>query len=211
MSIFNFKTALRVKGVVLCALVVMGATRGDLDESIAALMSDNYDSRREAAERLIRAGATAVKPLEGVLRQGKPAARKEAAFVLGAIGGPDARKVLIETLKDEDPDVRMAATWGLVQQGGDSVPELIATLGSQNREAVFSAEMALTKIGSPAVPQITRALETADNKMCRKLIRILGKIGSPEARQTLEKTLKHPDETVRKDAADALSRLNKTN
>ncbi len=88
--------------------------------------------------------------------------RPSAADALGKVG-PAAKEVvpaLIAALKDKDKEVRMSATFALIEIGGAAVPALIAALKDENREMRWRAANALGQIGF-AAPDAVRALEAA--------------------------------------------------
>jgi HEAT repeat protein len=67
----------------------------------------------QAARALAKIGNPSMDPLLRTLKHTAAAARRNAAWALGAIGDKSAVPALIETLKDEDAKVRAQAAWAL--------------------------------------------------------------------------------------------------
>jgi len=132
--------------------------------------------------------------------------RRRAAWALGKIGTPEAIKaaegevpVLIQTLQDQDADVRASAADVLGQIGEsvkdknsfvivDAVPALIQALQNDYNVRVRSrTAMALGDIRSEdAVPVLVQALQDENLGVCRSSERALRKIGTSEALKAVE-------------------------
>jgi HEAT repeat protein len=92
---------------------------------------------------------------------------------------PDLVKALIDTLKDADGEVRIYAGNALAAIGQPAVESLTTTLSDPNRDARAAAAYALGQMGADAAPATT----------------------------ALVKSLKDSEIDVRRQAAQALSRI----
>jgi HEAT repeat protein len=92
---------------------------------------------------------------------------------------PDLVAALIDVLKDADPEVRINAGNALAAIGSPAVNSLINALNHRNREARSAAAYALGQMGAEAAPAAT----------------------------ALVRALKDVDTDVRRQAAQALSRI----
>lgn len=193
--------------LLLCLFFLWGFTDASVEESIRALTSNDADIKREASERLIGMGSDAVKPVIVLLEEGDASTRKEAVFILGAIGDTRAAESLTVALGDEDADVCLAATWALVKLGSPAVPLLIDALGTKKREMLLAVETALVKIGKSAIPSLVEALGSRNSDIRRNSVRILGRIRDPRCADALRKARKDKDETVRREASIALEKV----
>jgi HEAT repeat protein len=92
---------------------------------------------------------------------------------------PDLVQALTETLKDTDPDARVNAAIALAAIGAPAVDALTAALGDPNRDGRAAAAYSLGVMGADATPAVP----------------------------TLVKSLKDAEADVRRQAAQALSRI----
>ena len=92
---------------------------------------------------------------------------------------PDLVQALTETLKDTDPDARVNAAIALAAIGAPAVDALTAALGDPNRDGRAAAAYSLGVMGGEATPAVP----------------------------TLVKSLKDAEADVRRQAAQALSRI----
>jgi HEAT repeat protein len=192
-----------------CLICLLGFTHAEVDQTIKDLGSERAVTRSEAAERLIRIGSPAVKPLHDALRKGDFSLRREVAYILGAIGSAESTEPLVAALADEDADVRMASAWALVQIGPAASSSLVDALGSKNARTRRGAEIALVKIGDSAVPELIKGLKKRNGTIRMNSARVLGRIGDPRSADSLKKLLKDKNEGVRKEAEIALTRIEK--
>ena len=188
-------------------IVFAACTDSGTDENIRALSSEDPDVRRSAAESFVAMGSTATESLIPLLGEKNPVLRKEAAYILGAIGDAESIDPLIGSLEDRDSDVRLAATWALVKVGAEAVPPLIEALGSGREEKRMNAEVALAKIGGPAVPALIDALGNGNLNIRKASVRVLGRIGDPRCIEPIKRLREDPDDGIRGEAASALESI----
>jgi HEAT repeat protein len=125
--------------------------------------------------------------------------------------GPAAVPVLIKALRNEDPDVRQNAAWGLRYLGPDgreAVPAL-AELVKKDEKACNFAVQALGQIGpaaAPAVPALVAVLQEGDQQLQYWVLDTLREIGpgAKEAKNAVVKALNTDDAEQRWEAAAAL-------
>jgi HEAT repeat protein len=89
----------------------MNSTVKDL---IAALSSQNDETRVEARKKLVAMGSKAIPSLGEALKDRDLLRRWEAAKALGEIGNPKAAPMLVAALEDEQFDVRWLSAKGLI-------------------------------------------------------------------------------------------------
>ena len=150
---------------------------GDITPLIEALGDKDVNVRYAATDALVRIGKPAVQPLIRALKYKEWYVRKRAAYILGKIGDKRAIRPLIEALRDEDADVRYAATEALV------------------------------RIGKPAVQPLIKALKYKEWYVRKRAAYILGKIGDKRAIKPLIEALRDEDADVRYAAAEALEKI----
>ena len=129
----------------------------------------------QAAAALTKLGTAAVDPLLRTLKHQAPAARKHAAWALGAIDDKRAVAALVGALKDPEASVREQAAWALGAIGDDT-----------------------------AVPALIEALKDTAAKVREQAAWALGAIGDSRATDPLLPLLKDTDVGVRRQAAWAL-------
>ena len=74
---------------------------------------------------------------------------------------PSAEEILVQKLKDQNPQVREEAAAALVQKGQAAVPALIKALALPDDQLREQAGAVLVKIGSPAVPPLINVLKVS--------------------------------------------------
>ncbi len=112
--------------------------------------------------------------------------------VAGALGslGASAAPLLVEALKDPDPDIRAAAAGGLKKMGADArvaLPALLQALNDKNTYVVAWSVEALGNIGAEAkeaVPELIRLLHPVQEYPRRAAAEALGKMG-PDAKAAI--------------------------
>ena len=146
--------------------------------------------------------------------------RAEAAALLGTADQKKAAPALIETLEDENPEVRLAVIAALtrIRHPGSAEPlaRRLASLAERHRGRSESAEQsssaaeyealarALGAAGSAAVPVLLRLLDSAEKQTRRWAANALGIARDPQAIAPLIRLLSDSRSDVRKEAALAL-------
>lgn len=133
---------------------------------------------------------------------------------LGEIGNVARSAVpsLIQSLRDDDPEVRWNAAAVLGGIGKESVDGLADALTHKDAEVRRNAAAALDRIGvdsAVAVPKLAVALRDIDTEVARYAASALGRIGAGarEAIDSLVTVLSHTDSEVRRNAAIALGNI----
>lgn len=212
-----------------CALRDEGDAAADAIPQLAALLADaspvdaavcrqrwmRWDGDRQttpgeiAAAALVAIGGRAFQPLIKSLASSAWAARRNAAWALGALD--DARAVgdLEQALGDAEAPVREQAAWALgALDERQSAPALIAVLKDSDSRVRRQAAWALGAIGDRrAVDGLILALRDADKRVREQSAWALGAIGEPRAIPGLLPALKDPDASVRRQAAWAIGAI----
>jgi HEAT repeat protein len=154
---------------------------------------------------------SAIEPLIEVLSKDEySAVRWKAAEALVKIG-PPAVGDLIEVLSNPDEDVRWKAAIALGEIGdARAIDPLIRLLGDDDRFVKGRAAYALGKIGRPAVAALSRALEEGEPGTRWGAAIALGQIKDPASAPPLAKALLDRSDSVRVEAASALSGMGST-
>ena len=130
------------------------------------------------------------------------AVEEEVAEALGAIPHPEAARLLIDALDDEDDWGRPAVVSALVAIGDVAVSPLIEVLGEPNLRSRLGVGSILTTIGLPAVSPLLRVVRAEDPGM-EDATEILGMIGAAAVPDLLD-ALSDPSPVVRALIAAAL-------
>lgn len=147
-----------------------------------------------------------------------PSVRVDAVQAITAID-PNAATILTQALKNENPDVRVAAAWGLMSQipeATDTIPTsiIVESLGYDEYvvwQLYNDISVALGRRGRDAVPDLIQALESSGRWRTRHAAaQILGRIG-PETKDAVPTLITRlesdSDERVRGAAAVALGQI----
>jgi HEAT repeat protein len=198
----------------------------DSSDLIQALLDAVAAGDDEQAERVALAFATqpfvlpALRPLLG---DPSPDRRWWAVRSLALIGGPEAERLLIERLSDEDEPTRCAAALALGQLRAEAaIPHLLAALRDASGWMRDSAADALSLIGDQALPALVEAMSDARDpirvRATRATCRILGPALKGKTLNEYDKryypaltalytALNDPNRLVRTNAYDTLNGL----
>jgi len=149
----------------------------------------------------------AVEPLVAALKYVSQVVRRAAVEALGSIGDARAVLSLLAALKDHNADVHDAASEALIKLGAAAVEPLIDELKDERPEVRLASIDVLGKIGDTrAVDPLILALKD-ENIPVRQVTAIaLGRIGAP-ATEPLVSTLQYENKDVRRAAIDILVKL----
>jgi HEAT repeat protein len=177
----------------------------NLDELLAALTSADDESRETAAAALGRMGASAIGPLEGLLRSEDADARWWSARALAETGSGAAVGPLAAALADDDPDVRACAALALGRLGrGAAAPALASRLADESAFVAGIAADALGMIGEPAVEALAQMVAEENPHVRLLAVRALGRIQAQSAVGPLFGVLEDSSYLVRYYAWEAL-------
>lgn len=189
------------------------ACLGDLSaiKFIKPLLADQYPDVHEAAVKalaVLKDGLDFQELLSG-LESRLAALRKNSAFLLGTVGRREAVPALGFALKDEDPEVRMAAVSALASiKTPESIKYLITALADENPGIRAGAALNLGAAGDPAgfEPLCLLLAETEDSVRAAAA-RALGKLGHKGAASHLIDLLTDPNGFVVTAAINALRKI----
>lgn len=121
-----------------------------------------------------------------------------------------AAKLLVETLKSDDPQARVAAAKGLETLDADPEivrPIMLEALDSADEVTMIAMLDAMVDVGPNIVPRLIKALEY--EKARRYVCYILGELGpgAAPATEALAGLLADPDEKTQSEAAFALAEI----
>ena len=132
--------------------------------------------------------------LERLLRSAMGRGKTDAARELVDIGGIDAVPILIGALRDNDPEVRDAAAWGI------QVPLMKQRAGEIGRDRLRKALIPATECFMSLVEgaSVSMGVRSFDRHVARA-IGALGTIGDPRAMPTLERMLERVQSKIEKE------------
>lgn len=147
-----------------------------------------------------------------VLRDGSSEEKIAATAALSRIEGRKSAKFLVEALTDEGWHVRKAAADALVAMGPSIIPELARAMDAENRDLFHWALKILATIKDPAAvdPLLSLLSRTRDSDRRESIVRALGELGGERPVAALLDLLHDESWTMRKCAAEALSRMGET-
>jgi bilin biosynthesis protein len=133
----------------------------------------------QAAAALVSIGSRAYEPIVAALQQPQWAARRNAAWALGALDDSRAVKALVTALKDREAGVRAQAAWALgALDDSAAIEPLTAALKDDDGRVRGQAAWALGAIGdSRATAGLIVALRDSDASVRRHAAWALGAIG----------------------------------
>lgn len=165
--------------------------------------------RSHAAERLAAAHAPESLPLLiRALQDPVFDVRMRAAKALGAVGGPKARRALIEALGDRSrwSVIRIADL--LAEMGPEVVDELLAAYPGMDRDSRLATLELITRVGDARMtPFLVGQLDDLDRDIRARAAAALGKLSDSRGLQRLEQALGDEEWPVRAIAAKALGML----
>jgi HEAT repeat protein len=160
---------------------ISGMGKPAIEPLINALVDENTDVRRNAAEALSKIGEPAIEPLIKTLEDENIDLRRNTVDILGKMG-ETAINALIKLLEDEDPGIRMNAAAALNELGWNPY-------NSEKKAYYWIAMMKMDKvieIGEAAVEPIIKILKYGDpclersqsyQNVSRTLVEALDEIG----------------------------------
>lgn len=176
-------------------------------------------ARMQAFERLVAVGSTDLGVVQKAALDTKSAdtrSRWVAIRVLGKVGGPRARQLLVQLASDPEPAIRAAALQAMGDTGDRSLePEVVDALGDPAVIVRAGAAAALCSIGSgAAVDPLSTALDSRDSFyrgsslwVRRHYIETMGCIGSRKALPALLRTLDDRDTAVAEATLGAFAKI----
>lgn len=183
--------------------------KGDFDAIIAALGSENEESREEAVLALSGLGdERVIFPLIMALRDKSPYVRRSAAEALGHITSHKTVKPLIESLTDDDRHVRETAAEALGHLGDAAMPDLIKHLLDKDWRVRVGVVIAFrVSSHTPETDQIIKVLHDESVYVRREAVKTLGRIGDRRILPYLIEMTNDSDPGVRLRAVRAVSRV----
>ncbi|MEO8076066.1 MAG: HEAT repeat domain-containing protein [Acidobacteriota bacterium] len=165
----------------------------------------------QAAAALVAIGSRVFQPVLATLRAVSWAARRNAAWALGALDDQRAVSGLVDALKDREAAVREQVAWALgAIDDNTAVPALVRALGDGAAPVRQQSAWALGAIDDPrAVDGLVHALADASSGVREQAAWALGAIGDRRALPGLLPSLKDADASVRKQAAWAIGVIGK--
>jgi len=161
------------KGLVAATLEAIDPSA--IDKLVARMESSeaNAYARRQIASKLAKHGEPGIKALAAVMEDKESSARTVAAQGLGRYGDESAVAPLIAATKDEDPEVRKAAAWGLAWFDTSAVQSAFdAALDQDALEIVAGGHAYFIRRGTPSCEKgLRKALaKHGDKDMARSLL-----------------------------------------
>ncbi|MGE5189389.1 MAG: HEAT repeat domain-containing protein [Gemmatimonadota bacterium] len=168
-----------------------------VDPLIGALAEE--DTRWLASGALINIGNDAVRKTVLALKNGNPAVRRNALFILRQLDARAAAPSIQEALSDPDHGVQVQAIQTIAQFGGEGAQRLVRAKTESIVPAVRDAAIeALPKFGAASIPALSALLDYGKPDDVRvAAIRALGTMGTRESLTYLDKSLADPSPLVR--------------
>ena len=163
----------------------------------------------QAAAALAAIGSRAFDPGMTALRQPAWNARRNAAWLLGALDDRRAVSALVDAMKDVEAPVREQAAWALgALDDSRAVPALMTALKDADARVRRQAAWALGAVDDRrAVAPLTTALGDEDPQVRKQAAWALGAIGDRGAVEGLVRVLTDSSGGVREQAAWALGAI----
>lgn len=150
-------------------------------------------------------GSAALRMLQSVMETGTAAERQAAVQSLRFNTEPDAPRVLLELVDDQDVEVRKtvaeACSWFVSETVRNGLERLIS---DSDQSVRVSAALALGWHGPAALELLRKASQDEGPEVRRATMQALGRVASREAISQLGLALRDSDYLVRESAASAL-------
>lgn len=179
-----------------------------LKNHIKILLSEDWNLRVEAANKLLEMGEEAVPALIQGLKDKQLEVRQTSAQVLSQLG-PPAVPALIRVFKESEQETQHAALFALIQIGPASVSALLRTLQETEEGRRLRMIEALGEIrSSQAVLPLSELLQKTQNHWeLLALIGALGKIGDAQALPALQRLFYSENKEVAQLAKEVAKQL----
>jgi HEAT repeat protein len=164
-----------------------------------------------AAAAVASIGSPAFQPVLSALKSDSWIARRNAAWILGAMDDYRAVTPLVAATRDREPQVREQAAWALgAIDDRDASPALITVLKDPDQRVRRQAAWALGAIDDPrAVDPLVTALGDESADVREQAAWALGALGDSRALNSLVSALKDTSAGVRRQAAWAIGAIGK--
>jgi HEAT repeat protein len=200
-----------IRSKVTCIQILGRMKAADATGEIQALTGHSSDEVRNEALCALAAIDPAAVPSE-ILHRGaldpSPMVRKTVAVALARGAGQDL-PILEALIRDEDPEVKLAALEGLGARGGEAVAEkLVQVFGSGGRRHDMSIIRILGGTGGrTAVRFLSNLIRQGDADVKHAALEALGKIGDPSSAPQILLALDDASWNVRGEAVTALGKI----
>jgi len=175
--------------------------RLNLEGDISAELND-------AIEKVMSDGKIDTTDMEA-LRHSNPRVRSELLTYLAEKSGPQMVKLVLPGLNDINPAVRTKAVQALSKLGPKGVDQLIELLPQQTSPFTRAgiAEVLGNIKDERALVPLMKLLVDKDNRVIISAVTALSELNNSDAIDPMAQLLKHPDETVRAQASEALQKM----
>lgn len=148
-----------------------------LSALLARLVSDDRDSRSQAALELKTHQEGIYPALQTIYVEGDALSRKAAITAMALLPYPAIGSPLFRSgLRDPDPGVRGMAAHGLALIGHQGASLLVEELSAEDRAAQNAAAFGLSLLGRQAIPALIKGLQSPDIYVRSKAAWILGRM-----------------------------------
>jgi len=193
--------------VLLAAILFLAACSDPVARARENLASDDPEVRAAAARYLSEKRDKEAAPrLVRMLDDEDVGVREAVVRALGNIGAREAAQPLAELYsKEDDRDVRLAASRAMASIGTPSVEPLVGILASPRPEVRAGAARILGRIGSQrAVDPLIRLIDDPDADVRKAAIHSLRSIGGSRALDAIARAVQDRDRDVESAAEDEL-------
>ncbi|MBI1820865.1 MAG: HEAT repeat domain-containing protein [Nitrospirae bacterium] len=181
----------------------------DLFEPLIEALKKSTDpgEKNSLVEIFVEFGPKAVAPLMTHFQEMTPDVKKLCLDIFGDIGSRDASYLVIRCLKDENPNIQIAAIEALGKlKENRGVDDLVGFLSHEDHLLSFAAIKSLEQIGDTrSVEPLIRLL--GKNFLERAALKALGQLGDISALNPIVNSLQGGSQKVKKSAIEALMDL----
>jgi len=178
----------------------------EINELIQKLGDNNTKARLDAANALARLGNNALEEVTKLLDHQDYTYRRIAAYILGKIGNPDSVEALVDSLGDDNSDVRKSAAQALNRIGKPAIQLLIRALGNISKDVRASSVWSLSKMGEMVVEPLIEALSSEVKDVRASAVWALSKVGNPSI-IPLVKLINNEEKNIRESAIWGLAKI----
>ncbi len=177
--------------------------------TVGSIRMDNPDLAVGLARALGRIGdERGISSLQMLLLEGKPEARREAAFALGLIADPESAKLLQTAVTDSDTETAIWAVAGLAEQSVD-LDRVVASLERQPPAAKWQrlSPYLFRFLPTQVMPLAREGIAIESERVQRMVVFALARNPQREAVELLRAQIGHRDPWVQGWVAQALGQV----
>ena len=162
----------------------------DLNTLISHLTSGDDTDAEAAAPQIAQYGDEGLQRLATLLSSADPDERWWVVRSMATFDHPDASRMIVQALNDEDNAVQQCAALALREKPHpDAIPGLVALLGNEDRLLAHLASDALAAIGKPATQALLEVVKSGEQLARLEAVRALAQYEDYDSVSALFKLL----------------------